>query len=194
MPTTAPSTTRTTAPPPVRATVVVLGDSISRLSEPEIEGALAEGYEMVEQSRDGKTIAEQTSRAALHARGGQGRRADAMLIELGTNDLFNATPDPTGDIRRLAAIVSDVPCVVWHSVIEYPNNVNAEARRINRELRRVALSKRNFYFTDMIPLVYNNPGAVGRDSVHPSQIGRLYVAAMYANDLTEHCRLPPVPL
>lgn len=178
---------------PTRATVVVLGDSISRLSDPAIAAELADGYEVVTRSRDGTTIAEQLSWAALHAPGGDGRQADAMLIELGINDVLFRNRDVIADLGRLARAVRDVPCVVWYSLIQYPTEVGLVAARVNAELRRLPSVDQRFFFTDLNEPFYGRSGAVGPDGVHPTLLGRRYLAEAYARDLVKTCDLPPVP-
>ncbi|MEJ7583921.1 MAG: SGNH/GDSL hydrolase family protein [Acidimicrobiales bacterium] len=189
-PATAPvtATTRPLGP----ATVVVLGDSISRLSEPAIDAALADGYEVVHTSRDGKTLADQTSRAALHAPGGAGRQADAMLIELGTNDVIGASPNPVRDLRRLADTVAEVPCVVWYSVASVPlrADLTRVAEQLNGELRRLARGRPNFSFSDLIGRVYGRPGAIGPTRSTHSQ-GQPLPGRAYGEDLRQACELEP---
>ncbi|MEA3055205.1 MAG: GDSL-like Lipase/Acylhydrolase family, partial [Actinomycetota bacterium] len=123
-----------------------------------------------------------TDRAVAH-------EPDAVVVVLGTNDARDAPSagDDLTAIRRVAVRLDAVPCVRWVTVNDsspFPS-MNAQARTINAELRRLAGGRHRFGIIPWADDLAAHPSWLMADGVHNSEEGRIELVRRLATAFRE---------
>jgi lysophospholipase L1-like esterase len=151
--------------------VTVVGDSITVLSAPGVEGELS-GYALYIRAVDGKRIDQMLPvvRAEL------ARNPNAVVINLGTNDAIQARmhPDWLPGFNLLWDLVRARPCVIFVTVSTNADDLGGRpvAADINHAIRQVSAQHRNVRIVDWNAAVHDDPSLLASrhppaDHIHP---------------------------
>jgi lysophospholipase L1-like esterase len=186
---TAPTQTRASADAPVTMVVgegplvVVLGDSNTYASAPEIVDAFASGGLTADvrgiSSSGLKDNAIDWLPAAAEVAAAQ---PAAVVIALGTNDETNALDTTTfaGRAEELLAALGPLP-VVWvtHSQDGVAHPIEYE-QQVNDAIRALPATHPNVTVLDLAPLIAASPDVLGDDRLHYEGDGREWFAEQIA--------------
>lgn len=153
-------------------TAVVVGDSIGVLSSPAIHDALDDVHVVVD-AVDGATIAQQRRTISRVI----ATRPDALVIELGTNDMTTPLDTLLTEVDDVLDEASDLDCVAWVPV-RLPTE---HAAALNDHLRAEAAGRTNLHIVDWIAAADGHPDWFQPDGVHPNAAGQAGLAAAIAD-------------
>lgn len=155
------------------ADVVVVGDSISALSEDTIDAVVDTSLDVDAES--GATIADQ--REAVDD--AIGERPRALVIELGTNDMSERTDQLTGEVTQILDEAASLPCVRWVTVA-LPGEA---AGRFNQFLHEQDAARENLELVDWAAIAPGHPAWFQADNIHPNPSGQLVLAKAIADSI-----------
>lgn len=156
------------------ARVVVLGDSITYLSEAAIHAALDPAYTVEVNGIPGIEVAGQQSSALEYAQ----TQPDVVIVNLGTNDV-GARRDPSDVISDLGAMASEfdpTSCVVLVTLTTRVPSDDFEQRAaaVNQWIR----SQQHVADWDSALATTDPPTQLTTDTVHPSVEGQSVMAEL----------------
>ena len=161
---TAPPVT-TELPNPAK-NVAIIGDSITKLAEHNLEHAL-HGYNLVMDAVGGTTMADHLQKIKSIESDGQPRD---WVIELGSNDALpeQANPNWAKDFANEVAALQTQRCVVFVTVNPQFGTI---ASGINRAIAGAVATHANFHSFDWGNIEYRKPQWLWSDHIHPSKSG-----------------------
>ena len=181
--------------------VVLLGDSVTEVSACAFHRRFADTYTLTVSGTGGARADQRERDAAVLAL----ERPDRVIINLGTNDVFQGTP-PARTILALTRIATAFRCARRIHLVTVTEGVFADGSPVLRA-RSVALNQRIATLAaahgwGVIPwhdIVrrYRDAGeplgSVTSDTIHPSPLGQWLLADTYARALAPCTRADPVP-
>ncbi len=191
---TAPTQTRATADAPVTTVVgegplvVVLGDSNTYASAPEITDAFAAaGMTADVRGISSSGLKDNAIDWLPAAAAVVAAQPAAVVVALGTNDQTNAN-DATlfgGRAEELLAALGDLP-VVWvtHSEDGVAHPIEYE-QMVNQTIRSLPATHPNVTVLDLAPLIAAEPDVLGSDGLHYEGDGRQWFADHLADAARE---------
>jgi len=156
-----------------RADVVVVGDSISVLSEDTIDAVVDAPLEVDAES--GATIADQHQAVSDAI----DKRPEALVIELGTNDMGEPTDAVTAEVNEILDDAASLPCVRWVTVA-LPGEA---AGRFNQFLHEQDAARDNLELVDWAAIAPGHPTGFEPDNIHPNPSGQLVLAKAMADSI-----------
>jgi lysophospholipase L1-like esterase len=171
--------------------VSIVGDSITFFAGNDETAALGSNYRVDADAGIGKRIDEMMP-AVKHA-----ARSDpfAVVVNLGTNDARQASshPDWRTAYDQMVATLADQHCVLLttiNTLMGGESGVTSVADDINAAQVATVASHPNFHIIDWNAAIHGPNGLdlLMADRVHPSNSGRLTLAAMVRNGVKNDCR------
>ena len=182
---TAPTATRPRADAPVTTLLggaplaVVLGDSNTFASAPELESALADaGFTPDVRGISGsglKDVATDWLPAAAEISAGQ---PAVTVIALGTNDAVNGADVDAfaGRVEQLLAALGQLP-IIWVTHTETGGGrTSSDEKRVNDVIRSLPATHPNVTVLDLAPEIAADPGVLSGDGIHYAGDGREWFA------------------
>jgi lysophospholipase L1-like esterase len=180
---------------PPRRDAVLVGDSITDQTRDTFDDELGDQWRLRVEAVPGLRIAEM--QGALEAAVAEG--PDAVVVNLGTNDVLAEGPLAEGAVADLTAaldVAAEVPCgyavTINEHMFQYEDDLADQARTLNEALVRLA-DERGMGVVDWSAevgrqLEAGEPGgSVTHDTVHPTEpFGEQLLATLYA-DALEGC-------
>jgi lysophospholipase L1-like esterase len=185
--------TRSSEPAGVQPTerVVLLGDSITELSEPTLEARLGDRWALLVDGRSGATVAQRLP-AAERAATDDPRQ---VVVNLGTNDV-TLLLDPAGSVaqmRELLDLFPDATCLhvvtVGEGIEINGRRYDTEAAAFNEGLWSLAAADPRITVLDWDAALRAEetrgaaPDDLLHDTVHPTARGEEVLASLYASGL-----------
>jgi lysophospholipase L1-like esterase len=175
------------------ATVGIVGDSITFLSEPSIEGDL-KGWHYDIQAQKGKTIADMTPVMESKIIKGPDGPPHSIVINLGTNDVIQSNRHWRSDWQTLMSDTAAVPCEVLFTVndiadayIRRPGGPTAQD--INRLVSRAQQADpTRVHVIDWNGEVKATGSVISLEGIHPVAYGQQWIGAHIARTLDQDCR------
>lgn len=176
-----------------RQPTALLGDSITDQSRDTFEETLGDGHRLDIRAAPGV----RTDEWIDEARRAAAARPDAVIVNLGTNDVFQATPidESTAAMDSILTELGQVPCTfvvtVNESLVSGPgDDLPARAAAINAAWRRLAdahgVEVIDWSATVAAELAAGEPdGSVTSDTVHPTPYGERLLAGLYDEALAD---------
>lgn len=173
--------------------VLVVGDSITAMSNGNIQQALGNKVRLRFEAQWGKRSDEMRGRLEAGLDDSAGRPA-AVIMNLGTNDALQHRPSAVTDYQRTFAKAQRVGCVVLVTVnVRNDPAAAVVATEIDSAIGRLAADRPNVRVADWKALVDANPGLLrDGDEVHPGPNGALVLADLYQRTLRS-CPNHPIP-
>jgi lysophospholipase L1-like esterase len=150
--------------------VAIIGDSISKLAEPDLTHALRE-YTLVIDAVGGTTMSEHLS--TIEAIEGDGQNLD-WVVELGTNDALKGNDNWSSDFTNEIGALQTQRCVVLVTVNPRFGPISTG---INEGIANAVATHANFHSLDWGNIELRNPQWLS-DGIHPSKSGRAELAKL----------------
>jgi hypothetical protein len=176
-PTTPGQTAPSPGPPPGRAGLLVIGDSLSVGTAPILPGIMP-GWRVATDGVGGRPLA-----AGMFSLAETQLPTDGSIIvgfSLFTNDDPTHTADLQSAVRTSLDRVGPKGCVIWATIVRPPiNGVPYDAA--NALLRRMARSEKRMRLVPWDKVIAAQPALMGPDGIHPTPQGYQVRAQMYAD-------------
>ena len=176
------------------ARIALDGDSITGLSEPDLQATLEPTYQINLFYHNGWRIAQVAPAVTIQVTSTP--PPDAVVINLGTNDLIQQNSTWQADYNSMFATVQNVPCVVLFNinrlVDDYNPNGTITAEQMNAYLDELASAHPNVHIIDWDAAVQADVSLLTADYVHPSASGEQWIADNTKMAL-DSCGLPTYP-
>lgn len=189
--TTSPTST-TVGRPATPPRVVVIGDSITNLTDEALRRQLADvGVELHVVATNGATAKEMLAEARPIA----DQPAGQVIVNVGTNDVFKKveTQRTLARVEELLALFPKARCVhlvtVNEKIFSFDGGVDDRIRAVNLELRRLA-DRDRVEIIDWSSIVERSYAGgteselIASDTVHPTNQGRERLAKAYTGAIT----------
>ncbi len=168
--------------------VAIVGDSITVSSAPQIKHALEGRYRTDIRARPGQRIDQML--VALH--GALAERPNAVVVNLGTNDVLQGDTHWHSSFDRMIADLADQPCVLITTIstrVTGWDAIPAIAEQINRAIAETAATRARFHILDWNAAVHTGDGTqlLVADHVHPSAAGEARLASLIRSGLDQNC-------
>jgi lysophospholipase L1-like esterase len=179
---------------PTFVSVVVVGDSITVVAQPDIAAALAGAYDPDIHAIWGQRIDQMlpTLTVVLH------QHPSDVVVNLGTNDAIQAAthPDWQRAFNQMIAMLASTHCVILTTVstrLDTSPGSQLVAADIDAAITSVRSAWPNFHVVDWNAAVHaaNGDGLLSSDRIHPSPAGQLTLSALIRTALDHDCRRSP---
>jgi lysophospholipase L1-like esterase len=172
--------------------VVIVGDSITVSSTPQIKHALEGRYTTDIHARPGQRI----DQMLVDLPGALAERPNAVVVNLGTNDVLQGDTQWRPSFDRMIAALDGQPCVAITTISTRVTGwvaIPAIAGQINRAIAETAASRAQFHILDWNRAVHTADGTqlLVADHVHPSAAGNARLASLTRSALDRNCRRAP---
>lgn len=182
--------------------VGVAGDSITYVAAGSIESALTSRYRVWLSGQPGFRIAQVQPAIKQQIAAG----ANAMVVNLGTNDVGNRTGTWLTDYNAMVASLLPVACVQLVTINEAVSNYYATLNNdlngnglvdsneivtvgteINKAIRATVAANANFHLIDWNALVAPNSLVYTTDGIHPNAAGQAWLGSATRKALDTTC-------
>ncbi len=171
--------------------VAVVGDSITYFSEPAISAALGRDYDADVRGVIGRRIDEMLPSLQTVVRD----RPFAVVVNLGTNDALQARthPDWQPGFARMIDLLAPQRCVIVttiNTLVIGQVGAPGVAAAINDAIGTAVATHRNLHVVDWNAAVHEQDPSplLTPDRIHPSNEGRLVLAALLRTAVDHDCR------
>ena len=179
---------------PTGARIALDGDSITALSASDLQATLEPTYQINLYDQAGWRIAQVAPAVTIQVTSTP--PPDAVVINLGTNDVIQQTLTWQADYNSMFASVQNDPCVVLFNINRIIDNYNPNgtvtAEQINAYLASLASAHPNVHIIDWDAAVQANISLLTFDFIHPSPAGQQWIADQTKMAL-DSCSLPTYP-
>jgi lysophospholipase L1-like esterase len=167
--------------------VLVVGDSVTRLSQEEIRDHLGWAATVDVRAEDGF----RTDQLLASARRGIEADPDIAIVMPGYNDVLQDAPEAPA-LEEMAEIVAEVPCTVWVLLPTKAPYSTDVVERWNQRVAEAAAAHRSIHVSpEWKDLVDSAPGFTyvsEVDGVHPNDLGQRTIAEVMARAAERSCR------
>lgn len=181
------------------STVGIVGDSITYLSEPTIAHALR-GWRYDIQAVPGRDVPQMIPLMESQIIKSPDGPPHSLVIDLGTNDVVHDNLNWAADWRTLMADTAEVPCLVLFTINTVADGDGLDSRHQRQQgsptaqdLNRLIAAARNagparVHVIDWNAAVHRDGALVLPDGIHPTVLGRKWIAQHIELTLSSVCR------
>lgn len=167
--------------------VLVVGDSVTHLSQDEIQQELDWATTVDIRAHDGY----RTDQLLATTQDGIAQDPDVAIIMTGYNDILGDTVE-TDALDTMVELVDQVPCTVWLLLPEENAYDTEIARRWNARVQELTAGHPTIHLTrEWLELIEDAPAFTyvsKADGVHPNELGQQAIAEVMADAVDRECR------